>query len=101
MKDPAMLLYTADFLIGTMLMSFEEKGKYITLLCMQQQKGHLSEEEIVKIIGDFPPAIKDKFIVDDNGKYYNERAEIEIIKRKKYSESRQKNRTYENHMLMI
>ena len=31
-KDPAFLFYSSDFLTGTLLMSMEQKGKFITLL---------------------------------------------------------------------
>ena len=46
MKDPAVLFYTADFLIGVSDLTDEECGKYIKLLCLQHQKGHLSEKQI-------------------------------------------------------
>jgi len=29
-KDPAVLLYTQDFLVGTITMTNEQRGKYIT-----------------------------------------------------------------------
>ena len=45
-KDPAVLLYTQDFLVGTISMNFEERGKYITLLCMQHQKGKLTLKDL-------------------------------------------------------
>ena len=38
MKDPAFLFYSSDFLSGTMLMTDEEIGQYIKLLCLQHQK---------------------------------------------------------------
>jgi hypothetical protein len=44
------------------------------------------------IVGSEPDAeILSKFKVDDQGKYYNERLEAEITKRKAFSESRRKN----------
>ena len=46
MKDPAVLFYTSDFLVGASDLSNEECGKYIKLLCLQHQKGHLSEKQI-------------------------------------------------------
>ena len=46
MKDPAFLFYSSDFLSGTMLMSDEEVGQYIRLLCLQHQKGHLKEKDM-------------------------------------------------------
>ena len=89
MKDPAFLFYSSDFLVGTMFMTNEQKGKYITLLCMQHQKGHLTKDQITKAC-DSDKEILDKFVVDDEGKYYNERLDVESNKRKKYCESRRK-----------
>lgn len=91
-KDPAFLFYSSDFLTGTCCMSNEQKGKYITLMCLQHQKGHLSEKDMNKICGDYDEDIFDKFTKDEEGKFYNERLEEEIQKRKKYSESRRLNR---------
>lgn len=49
MKDPAFLFYSSDFLSGTMLMTDEEIGQYIKLICLQHQKGHLKEKDILNI----------------------------------------------------
>ena len=49
MKNPAFLFYTSDFITGTLFMNNEEVGAYIRVLCMQHQKGHLTEEEIKNI----------------------------------------------------
>lgn len=49
MKDPAFLFYSSDFLSGTLLMSDEEIGQYIKLLCLQHQKGHLKEKDMMNI----------------------------------------------------
>lgn len=92
MKDPAFLFYSSDFLSGTMLMSDEEIGQYIKLLCLQHQKGHLSEKDMLKICKTYNEDIFQKFKKDDEGNYYNQRLEEESIKRQKYSESRRNNR---------
>ncbi|NBN88216.1 MAG: hypothetical protein EBV32_03900 [Proteobacteria bacterium] len=105
-KDPAILFYTSDFLTGTMFFSDEQTGKYIRLLCAQHQKGRLSEKDMINICKTYDKDIFSKFIKDDEGNYFNERLEKEAIKRKKYSESRSKNRlsvkgeetTYVKHM---
>lgn len=103
MKDPAFLFYSNDFLSGTMLMSNEEVGIYIKLLCLQHQQGHLKEEDMLSI--GATKKVFSKFIKDDDGNYYNERLEYEANKRKAYSESRKNNRkkkeTYEKDMLNI
>lgn len=91
-KDPAVLFYTSDFLSGTMLMRNDQVGKYIKLLCIQHQQGHLSEEDMLEICGTYDERIFSKFVKDENGLYYNVRMEEETLKRKKYSESRSNNR---------
>ena len=90
-KDPAVLFYTGDFLVGTMKMNFAQKGKYIQLLCLQHQDGHLSEDDMLSVCGDYDEKIFSKFVKDDDGRYYNERMEEESIKRRKFVESRQRN----------
>jgi len=91
MKDPAFLFYTSDFLTGTMLMSDEQVGKYIKLLCLQHQKGRLSEKHMLSICNTYDEDIYEKFEKDHNGYYYNIRLEEEIIRRNKYTESRRNN----------
>jgi len=108
MKDPAVLFYTADFITGTLTMNYEQKGKYITLLCLQHQKGYLTEKDMLNICSTYDEDIFNKFI-EKEGKYYNERMFKESEKRRKYSESRRINRlatkeennicdTYDKHM---
>ena len=91
-KDPAFLFYSSDFLTGTMFMSDSQLGKYIKILCTQHQKGHLSEKDMLKICKRYDKDIFDKFVKDENGKYYNIRLEKEIEKRSAYSKSRSDNR---------
>ena len=105
-KDPAVLFYPEAYLVGTRLMNYEQKGKYMELLCLQHQQGHLSEDDMLSICGDRDVKIFSKFTVDDNGCYYNERMEEESIRRARYTESRRANGlnggrppTNKNHML--
>lgn len=91
-KDPAFLFYSSDFLTGTCCMTNEQKGAYITLMCLQHQKGHLQEKDMKKICGGLDEDVIEKFVRDDEGRYYNKRLEEEIIRRKNYSESRRLNR---------
>lgn len=99
-KDPSFLFYTNDFLTGCFFMSDEQVGKYIRLLCLQHQTGHLKKEHMIKICGTYDKDVFGKFKQDENGLYYNERLDTEINKRNNYCESRRKNRTYEKHMLL-
>lgn len=112
-KDPAVLFYTSDFLTGTLTMSYEQKGKYITLLCLQHQKGLLSEKDMYNICSTYDEDIFKKFIKDGDN-YYNERMKNEHEKRSAFSKSRSENRlkglktkekkqkkkssSYDNHM---
>lgn len=91
MKDPAFMFYSQDFLVGTLAMSFDDRGRYITLMCYQHQTGHISEETIRLLVGSFSDNLKCKFIQDENGLFYNDRLEDEIEKRQKFTESRRNN----------
>ena len=91
-KDPAFLFYSSDFLTGTQFFTHEQKGKYITLLCLQHQQGRLREKHMLMICGTRDNDVFEKFIKDADGLYYQPRLELEIEKRKKYSESRRENR---------
>ena len=90
-KDPAILFYTSDFLSGVADLTMEERGQYITLLCLQHQKGHLSSKVIKTAIGKVSADVLKKFIQDADGNYYNERMKNEIEKRKRFVECRQEN----------
>ena len=82
-------------------MTDEQVGKYIKLLCVQHQKGNLTKEHMINICKSYDKDIFDKFRIDENGLYYNERLRIEIEKRSKYCESRRANRisaNKDNHM---
>ena len=98
MKNPAVLFYTSDFITGTLFMTNEEVGAYIRVLCMQHQKGHLTEEEILQICkkNEIFSSIIVHFKQDKKGLYYNKRMDKEIDKRQKYSESRARNRSNPN-----
>lgn len=92
-KDPAFLFYSSDFLTGTALMTDEQIGKYIKLLCYQHQMGHLSERDMLKICKTYDEDIFSKFEKDQEGLFFNARLHQEVEKRKAYSESRRQNRT--------
>jgi len=95
-KDPAFLFYPNDYIGGTMGMTFEEKGAYMELLMMQFNRGHMTEQMIGQTIGQLWDIIKDKFNVDPEGLYYNERLEEEQNKRKAFTASRRNNKSGKN-----
>lgn len=85
----AVTIYFSDFLADTGMMSNEEIGAYFRLLMLQNQKGHL-EREIIDRTGADKDIILENFVTDENGKFYNEKMEREIVKRNEYAEERQK-----------
>jgi uncharacterized protein YdaU (DUF1376 family) len=90
-KDPAILFYTGDFLNGCTCLTLEERGQYITLLCLQHQTGHLSEKTIRLSLGSVSVDVIKKFAQDSEGNYFNERMEQEIQKRTQFIETRRDN----------
>lgn len=99
-KDPAVLLYTSDFLSGTLTMSDEQVGRYIRLLCLQHQKGKLTEKDMQSICKGYDCDVYEKFDLID-GFYINKRMYEEAEKRSKFTESRRKNASAKhmpNHM---
>ena len=97
-KDPAFLFYPGDFNTGTQFFTDEQVGKYIRLLMAQHQHGHLPESHMLHICKTYDKDVFSKFTKDNDGLWFNERLEYEIVKRKKYSESRSKNRLYKKNI---
>ena len=93
-KDPAVLIYVADFLVGTMFMTNEQVGIYIRLLLTQHQHGHMTIEHMKKACGgEIDPAVLEKFKQDEAGLFYNRRMDEEMERRGDYSVSRKNNST--------
>jgi len=90
-KDPAFLFYSSDFLTGTAFLSNEQVGMYIRALCHIHQQGHLTEKQLKSICGGINEDVFSKFSIDNNGLFFNERLELEIIKRRKHSEKQREN----------
>lgn len=93
-KDPAFLFYSQDFFMGTIGMSMDERGQYITLLCLQHQKGHLDDRTIrsALLLPEKKPlsafTVMSKFAKDKDGNWYNRRLDEEIKRREEYARSR-------------
>lgn len=90
-KDPAFLFYSNDFLSGIADLTMEERGQYITMLCLQHQKGHLSNKTIRLTVGSVSVDVLRKFKKDEAGSFFNERLELEINNRINFLESRRLN----------
>lgn len=99
-KDPAFLFYYQDFLVGTDEFTNEQVGAYIRCLCIQAAKGGISQNHMIKICESSAnhDVIKRKFLwCPEDGVYRNTRLFDEIDKRKKYCESRSKNKKGHKH----
>jgi len=85
-KDPAFLFYSSDFLTGVSDLTFEERGQYITLLCIHHQKGRLTQKMIDIAAPNATADVMAKFKQDDQGLFFNERLEAEKEKRAEHAE---------------
>ena len=90
-KDPAFLFYPGDWLGGTIGMTLEEKGAYLELLILQFNRGHMTSHMVGQVVGQLWVNVKDKFVQDENGLWYNERLDDEKNKRKSFTDSRKNN----------
>lgn len=91
MKSPAFLFYSQDFLIGTLTLPMEDRGKYITLLCCMHEHGRMTEDAAHGLVGEMSDKLRAKFKSDDAGLLYNERLEKELKGRARFIRSRQAN----------
>jgi hypothetical protein len=91
-KDPAVLFYTSDFLIGTQFFTDDQVGKYMRALCAQHEHGKLTKQQIDFIVKD-DPVVMNKFTIDKNGNFFNKRMLEESNKRRAFCESRRKSIT--------
>lgn len=89
-KDPAFLFYTSDFLTGVTDLTMEERGQFISLLCLQHQKGHLTKKMIDLCVGNAAADVMAKFRQDSAGLWYSPRLDEEIKKRAEHSEKQRK-----------
>jgi uncharacterized protein YdaU (DUF1376 family) len=89
-RAPAFQFYADDFLAGTMTMTNEERGAYISLLCLQWSKGFVTELDIQRMCHGMPThcqgICQSKFQIGEDGHYRNNRLEKERTKQKERSE---------------
>lgn len=80
MTSPAFQFYVQDFLTGTMLLTAEEVGAYLLLLCYQWDKGALPNSDrdlqrIARVKGKVLEKVREKFELGEDGLLSNERME--------------------------
>lgn len=91
-KDPAFLFYYDRFISGTYSMSNEEVGAYIRLLCIQANRGFITEKDLNNTRITSVKDIQSKFIEISPGVFRNEVLYDIMEDRKKFTESRRSNR---------
>lgn len=93
-KAPAFQFYAQDFLTGTLDMTMEEKGIYITLLSIQWSKGEIPKERLGLLIhrewDGVPDLVKKKF-TDLGDTVRNERLYLAKIKMDEFREKQRVN----------
>ena len=90
-KDPAFLFYSQDFYTGVATLNWEDRGKFISILCLMHQQGRMKEETIRFLVGSISDNLKSKFSIDEKGLWFNKRLEDEATKRNNFTESRRIN----------
>ena len=90
-KDPAVLFYTRDFIVGTFTWTHEQKGKFITLLCLQHQKLNKLTLSEIQFIAEGDELVLSKFPLGEDGYYSNARMVMEITNRKVRTDSSRTN----------
>lgn len=93
-KAPAFQFYAQDFLTGTLDMTMEEKGIYITLLSIQWSKGEIPKERLGLLIhrewDGVPDLVKKKF-TDLGDTVRNERLYLAKVKMDEFREKQRVN----------
>jgi len=100
-KDPAFLFYYQDFFTGVADLTNEEVGAYIRCLCIQASKGFITDKfmKTICISQNVYNSVKSKFVLDDNGFYFNPRLKLEAEKRAKHCESQRANANMRWHKI--
>lgn len=88
-KDPAFLFYPDLFMDMISDLTFEERGQFITLWCLQFKTGHLTRKSISINIPNISEDVLQKLTLDSNDNYYIQELEDAIKQRKEYSAKQQ------------
>ena len=91
MKAPAFQLYARDFIVGTAMMSAEEVGAYIRLMCYQWDNGPLPNDDamlcrLAGCGGNAVASIRHKFGTTSDGRLANSRLEEVREQQRVYAE---------------
>lgn len=88
-KEPAFMFYFRDFLVSTDLMTNEQVGAHIRILCHQADKGHLSESSIrERICGPIWESLMGRYKQDHMGNWFHPRLERVLDERANFVKNR-------------
>ncbi len=91
-KDPSLQIYTAQFLADTQFWPLDQRGMYITLICVHHQTEYIPRDIMLQICQTPDPEktyplMMRHFGQDKNGNYLHLETQKEITRRKDYSRS--------------
>lgn len=80
---PAVLVYYDDLLTDTTHLTDAEFGQYLRILMAQNNQGHMSKDYLNRIVDtkEVLPEVMALLAKDEDGRYYSERMEVEIVRR--------------------
>jgi uncharacterized protein YdaU (DUF1376 family) len=95
-KSPAFQFYPQDFLVGSAMLSAEETGAYIRLLCYSWTHEGLPDDDaqlqrLAGCHGNAIASIRHKFGICDDGRLRNDRLESIRFKQKEYRDAQKAN----------
>jgi uncharacterized protein YdaU (DUF1376 family) len=95
-KSPAFQFYPQDFLVGSAMLSAEETGAYIRLLCYSWTHDGLPDDDaqlqrLAGCHGNAIASIRHKFGICDDGRLRNDRLESIRFKQKEYRDAQKAN----------
>ncbi len=91
-KPPAFQFYADDFLGGVVAMNNEQRGLYITMLCIQWNNGGVTKDDFESLSSamaqPLAKRVLSKFKLASDDLYKNERMEIERVKQSEFRANR-------------
>ena len=82
--NPQMPFYPKDFLTHTAFLTDSQAIRYLWALCNMYIHGRLTEKQMILVCKGYDKEVFDMFSRDEDGRYYDEKLEYEIMKRDEF-----------------
>ena len=82
--NPQMPFYPKDFLTHTAFLTDSQAIRYLWILCNMYIHGHLTEKQMISVCGEYDKELFEMFLLDEDGRYYDEKLEYEVAKRDEF-----------------